>query len=186
MVQLPTKRQFTVREYRRIADAGVFGPHDRVELIAGEIIEMPPIGSHHAVCVARLDRLFNRLAGDDVVVWIQNPLLLDDQSEPLPDVMLLKGTTELYLDEHPRPAAVLLLVEVSDTSLQYDRGTKLPMYAAAGIPEVWIIDLAARQIDIYRDPAGRSYSTHSACQGKDLLAPRLLPSISLTADQIVG
>jgi Uma2 family endonuclease len=186
MVQLPTKRQFTVTEYRRIADAGVFTPDDRVELLEGEIIEMPPIGSRHAACVDRLNRLFSRLAGGDVVVRIQNPLLLSDRSEPLPDVQLLSGSPERYVEEHPRPADVLLLVEVSDTSLQFDRAVKLPAYAAAGIQEVWIVDLAAAQVEVYRDPLPDGYQSRTLASGEDQLTPQALPSFTASVRQIIG
>ncbi|HEX3246290.1 MAG TPA: Uma2 family endonuclease [Chloroflexota bacterium] len=186
MVQLPTKRQFTVTEYRRIADAGVFTPDDRVELLEGEIIEMPPIGSRHAACVDRLNRLFSRLAGGDVVVRIQNPLLLSDRSEPLPDVQLLSGSPERYVEEHPRPADVLLLVEVSDTSLQFDRVVKLPAYAAAGIQEVWIVDLAAAQVEVYRDPLPDGYQSRTLASGEDQLTPQALPSFTASVRQIIG
>jgi Uma2 family endonuclease len=186
MVQVPTKRQFTVAEYRLITDAGVFAPDDRVELLEGEVIEMPPVGSRHAACVDRLNRLFSRMTGDDVVVRIQNPLVLNDRSEPLPDVQLLSGTPERYVDEHPRPADVLLLVEVSDTSLQYDRATKLPAYAVAGIREVWLVDLASRQVEVYRDPLPVGYQSRAVAGGDDPLTPHALSSISISARQITG
>ena len=186
MVQVPTKRQFTVAEYRLIADAGIFAPDDRVELLEGEIITMPPLGSRHAACVDRLTMLFTRIVGDDVVVRVQNPLLLDDRSEPLPDVQLLRGTPERYVHEHPRPADVLLLVEVSDSSLPYDRGVKLPAYARAGIQEVWIVDLVAERVEVYREPAEASYQSRASLAVDDHLSPGALPAVSISGRNITG
>jgi Uma2 family endonuclease len=186
MVQVPTKRQFSVTEYRLIADAGIFAPDDRIELLDGEIIEMPPLGSRHAACVDRLNRLFSRQVGDDVVVRIQNPLLLDERSEPLPDVQLLLGHPNRYVDEHPRPPDVLLLVEVSDSSLPYDRGVKLPAYARAGVREVWIVDLASVQVEVYSEPTAAGYQSRTVARGDYRLTPQAVASISVTVREITG
>jgi len=186
MVQLPTKRQFTVAEYRLIADAGIFGPDDRVELLEGEVITMPPVGSRHAACVARLDKLFNSLIGHDTTVWVQSPLQLDDRSEPLPDVSLVSGNPDRYVDQLPRPPDVLLLVEVSESSLPYDRGVKLPAYARAGIREVWIVDLTSGQVEVYGEPMATGYQSRSVARGDDRLTPQAVGSISVTAREITG
>jgi Uma2 family endonuclease len=186
MVQVPTKRQFTVAEYRLMAEAGVFAPDDRVELLEGEVIEMPPVGSRHAACVDRITWLFSRRVGDAVVVRVQSPLLLDERSEPLPDVQLLRGNPDRYVDEHPRPPDVLLLVEVADSSLPYDRGVKLPAYARAGIREVWIVDLVAAQIEIYWDPSPDGYQSRRVARGDDEFSPRAVPGLVVSARQITG
>jgi len=186
MVQVPTKHQFTVTEYRQIADAGVFRPDDRLELLDGEIIEMPPMGSRHALCVARLNHLFKQVSGSDVVVWVQSPLQLDDRSEPLPDLFLTSGSFDSYADHLPRSSDVILLIEVSDSSLPYDRGVKLSVYARAGIREVWIVDLANGQVEIYSEPTAAGYQSRAVSRGDDRLAPQALASISVTVSEITG
>lgn len=119
-----------------MAAAGVLSEDDRVELIEGEIIEMNPIGSRHAACVGRLTKLLERQAGDRVIVWVQNPVQVNDYSEPLPDVTLLKPRDDFYAQANPQPADVLLIIEVADSSVDYDHEIKTPLYARAGIPEV--------------------------------------------------
>lgn len=128
------KRYFKVGEYHRMGEAGVFSEDDRVELIAGEIVEMPPIGRRHAACVDRLTELFSGQPG--VIVRVQNPVRLDEFTEVRPNVALLRRREDFYSRSHPTPAGVLLVVEVADTSSAYDREVKLPLYARSGVPEV--------------------------------------------------
>lgn len=156
----PQERRFTVDEYYRMGEAGIFGEDDRVELLDGQIYVMSPIGSEHASCVDRLTRLFVRRAGDDVIVRIQNPIRLNEASEPEPDLALLHPRDDAYASEHPGPEDTMLVVEVADTSLSFDRDVKLPLYAAAGLPEVWLVDLEADTIHVYRDPSDDRYTTH--------------------------
>jgi Uma2 family endonuclease len=137
-----------------MGEAGVLGPADRVELIDGEIIDMSPIGVMHAAIVARLASHFSQRLGPTAVVWCQNPLRLDEVSEPQPDITILRPRVDFYTTSHPGPADVLLVIEVSDTSLAYDLGTKVPLYARHGIPEVWVIDAATRQTRVFRQPVG--------------------------------
>ena len=139
MAAKPTRRLFTVAEYYQMGCAGVLGPDERVELIEGDVIEMPPIGVGHAYHVDRIVRLFARVFGDAVHLRVQNPLHLSDRSEPVPDVMLLQPRPDFYALRHPLPQDVLLLVEVSDTTLAFDTKTKLPLYAREGVREVWIV-----------------------------------------------
>ena len=124
-----------------MAETGVLRPDARVELFDGRIIDMSPIGPMHGGLVGRLTRLFNKLSKDRWLVWPQNPLNLDDHSEPEPDVMLLKPSADDYTRRHPQPDEVFLPVEISDASLEYDRDEKLPAYGRAGILEVWIVNL---------------------------------------------
>ncbi len=134
------RRLFTVAEYDRMIQAGIFAEDDRLELIDGEILTMSPIGSRHAACVRCLQRLFTRQLGDQVIVDVQNPLLLDDRSEPQPDVVLLKDRADLYATEHPRPEDVFLVIEVADTSVAYDERSKcLPMQTAVYQRSGWWI-----------------------------------------------
>ena len=136
-----TKKLFTVDEYYRMAEAGILGAEDRVELIDGEIIQMSAIGHRHLGCVNRANTLFIESFGRRAVVSPQNPILLSIWTEPQPDLVVLKSRKDFYASKKPEPADALLVVEVADTSLSYDRDVKLPRYAAAGVPEVWIEDL---------------------------------------------
>jgi Uma2 family endonuclease len=148
-VSTPTRHRFTVAEYYAMADAGILTENDRVELLDGDIIVMPPIRPWHAASVNRfIDLLHTPLKGR-VVFTVQNPTRLNDISEPQPDVMLLKWREDYYGGGHPKPSDVLLLIEVSDTTVDYDRNTKLSAYARAGIPEVWIVSRQDRRIEAY-------------------------------------
>lgn len=150
----PSRHLISVDAFHRMGEAGILGRDDRVELIDGEIIDMSPIGALHAAIVARLASYFSQRVGDKAVVWCQNPLRLDDISEPEPDIAILRPRADFYTTAHPGPADVLLVIEVADTSLAYDLGTKVPLYARHGIPEVWVIDAATRRTSVFRWPTG--------------------------------
>ena len=155
----PTRRRFTVAEYYAMAEAGILAPDERVELLDGDVIAMPPIGDWHASRVMRINNSMLPPVQGRAIVSVQGPVRLDDASEPEPDVMLLRWRDDFYESGHPRPADVLLLIEVSDTTVDYDRSSKLAAYAAAGIPEVWIASRRDRRIESYADPAGDAYAT---------------------------
>ncbi len=148
------KRLFTVGEYHRMAEAGILHELDHVELIDGEIFQMSPIGDRHAVCVSRTTTLFIRAFGDRAVVSPGNPVRLTDWTEPQPDVVVFKPRSDFYAKKRPTTKDLLFIVEVSDTTLSYDRKIKLPRYAEAGIPELWIEDLKNDVIQVHRDPSG--------------------------------
>lgn len=150
--------RFSVTDYHRMGETGILGPDLRTELIDGEIVEMPPIGHPHAGTVKFLSNLMKETVGRDAIVAVQDPVWLDDHSEPLPDIALLRARPDYYRNGHPGPTDVLLLVEVADSSLAYDREIKLPRYARAGIPEVWLVDLAARRLAIHRQPGEGGYA----------------------------
>ena len=150
----PSRRLITVDAFHRMGETGILGPADRVELIEGEIIDMSPIGVLHAAIVDALVRFFSRCAGESAFIRCQNPLRLDDLSEPEPDLAILRPRADFYTTAHPGPADVLLVIEVADTSLAYDLGTKVPLYARHGIPEVWVIDAATRRTRVFRQPVG--------------------------------
>ena len=150
----PSRHLISVDAFHRMGETGILGPEDRVELIDGEIIDMSPIGVLHAAIVARLASYFSQRLGATAVVWCQNPLRLDDSSEPEPDISILRPRADFYTTSHPGAADVLLVIEVADTSLAYDLGTKVPLYARHGIPEVWVIDAATRRIRVFRRPVG--------------------------------
>jgi Uma2 family endonuclease len=150
----PTRHLISVDAFHRMGETGILGPADRVELIDGEIIDMSPIGALHAAIVDLLARHFGRRAGESVFIRCQNPLRLDDVSEPEPDIAILRPRADCYTTAHPGPADVLLVVEVADTSLAYDLGVKVPLYARHGIPEVWVIDATTRRTRVFREPVG--------------------------------
>jgi Uma2 family endonuclease len=150
---------FTVAEFERMGEAGVFTKDARLELIEGEIIEMSPIGSRHAACVKFLSRFLNRTVGDIALVSTQDPIRLNDFSEPEPDLALLRLRDDFYRDAHPTPADVLLIIEVADTTLAYDRQVKVPLYAKAGVAETWVVNLTDEQIEVYAEPADDTYQT---------------------------
>jgi len=181
-----TGRRFTVEEYHRMGRAGVFREDDRVELLDGQIAEMTPIGPGHAGCVAALTGLLARLVGDRAVLWVQNPVLLGARSELQPDVALLRARADTYRTAHPEPRDVLLVIEVAETSLEHDRDVKIPLYAAAGIPEVWLVNLPGDVVALYRDPSPQGYGKVLTAGRGDTLTPHRLPGVTLRVDDILG
>lgn len=181
-----TKRLFTTDEFRRMAAAGIFGEDDRVELIGGEIIALTPIGPRHANCVRRLIALLAARVGTSAIVDAQNPVELDDYSEPQPDVVLLKPQPDFYKHAHPGARDVLLVIEVADSSADYDLAMKVPQYAQAGIPEVWVVNLLQQVIDVYRRPSGHHYDEHVAVGPADRLRLPIGGDQSLGVSDILG
>ncbi|WP_295429908.1 Uma2 family endonuclease [uncultured Thiodictyon sp.] len=150
--------RLSVADYHRMGETGILGPELRTELIDGEIIEMPPIGHPHAGTVKLLANLLKETVGSAAVLAVQDPVWLNDHSEPLPDIALLRPRSDYYRNGHPGPDDVLLLIEVADSSLRYDREVKIPRYARAGIPEVWLVDLGGSALSIYREPGASGYA----------------------------
>ena len=169
-----------------MAAAGVFSEGDRVELIEGEIVEMNPIGSRHAACVGRLTKFLERLVGDQVIVWVQNPVQVNDISEPLPDVTLLRPRDDFYSQANPQPSDALLIIEVADSSVEYDRDIKIPLYAEAAIPEVWLVNLPQETIEIYVQPVGDSYREIHLVKRGESLASKSIPNLVIDAHAILG
>jgi len=180
------KKLFTVDEYHRMGEAGIFTEDDRVELIQGEIIQMSPIGNRHMVCVDRAMYTLISTLKDQALVSIQNPLQLDNYSEPQPDVIVLKPRADFYSGRTRTPSDVLLMIEVSDTTLRYDCNIKVPLYAASGISEVWVEDLQNDVILIYRDPAGTAYKTTFSRRRGETISPLAFPSIAFTVADFLG
>ena len=181
-----TKKLFTVDEYYRMAEVGILRPEDRVELIDGEIIEMSPIGDRHAGCVNATNQAFNRAFQGRAVVSVQNPLRLNRCTEPEPDVVLLKPRKDFYRGKHADGGDVFLVVEVADTTLRYDRDVKVPRYAAAGVPEVWIEDLQNDLLLVYRDPQGRSYTSSRTLKRDESIATLAIPDITFKVLDLIG
>ena len=180
------RRHFNVTEYYRMTEAGILSESDQVELIDGEVIEMSPIGSRHAACVDRLNRLLNRFAGDGAIVRVQNPIRLDEYSEPQPDLCLLKPRADFYAEGHPTPADVLLVVEVADSSVGFDREVKLPLYAQVLIPEAWLVNLAADAVEIYSQPSGGKYQKSLELKRGEVINSETISQLSLAANAVLG
>ena len=180
------KHYFNVDEYYRMAESGILSEGDRVELIEGEVIEMSPIGKRHAACVKRLNRLLNRQVGELAIVGVQDPISIDDFSEPQPDLVLLKPRTDFYSNLHPAPADVLAIIEVADTSVVYDRDVKLPIYARVGIPEAWLVVLPKDSIEVYSEPKNGKYQKVQRLKRGKMIASATIPALKLNVDDILG
>jgi Uma2 family endonuclease len=178
-----TRRRFTVHEYHRMAEVGILHEDDRVELIEGELIEMAAIGTRHFTCVNGLNRFLVRSVGDEAIVSVQNPVRLDEYGEPQPDLAVIR--TRDYRESLPMPEDVLLLIEVSDTTLAYDRGVKLPMYARKGIREAWIVDLNAGAVERHTEPSGNCYRLTARAGRGEALASTALPKVVITVDAVL-
>jgi Uma2 family endonuclease len=169
-----------------MAEAGILSEDDRVELVEGDVIEMNPIGSRHAACVNRLNMLLSRVARKVAIVSVQNPIRLDEYSEPEPDIVLLRPREDFYVQGHPTPSDVLLVIEVAESSAEYDRNIKGPLYARAGIPELWLIDLPKGTVEIYTQPVNGAYEASKQVKGGESLVSQTLPEVSFSADAILG
>jgi Uma2 family endonuclease len=180
------RRRFTTAEYYEMLRSGILTQDDRVELIEGEIVEMTPIGPKHAGIVGRLTGWFARRFGEGVHVSPQNPIDLGERSQPQPDVVVARSTPDTYTHSHPTPADILLLVEVSDTTLEYDRQVKATLYARALIPETWIFDLPGDQVLIYREPSAEGYRLLRIVRRGERIAPLAFPDVSFLVDDLIG
>ncbi len=186
MVSAPYKYMLTVDDYHRMGQAGIFAEDDRVELLDGEIYVMAPIGDDHSTTVRILLNQFARRLGERAIVDAQNPMRLSNYSEPQPDIMLLAPRADFYRSGKPRPEDVLLLVEVADSSLAFDRTIKLPRYARDGIREVWIVNLVARQIEVYRAPVDGVFTETAVVARGQSVSPRAFPDIAIAVNDVVG
>jgi len=182
--QVPARHRLDVGAFYRMAEAGILTPSQRVELIDGEIFDMNPIGSPHAAVTRRLGQMFAHAAANGLVMTsVQNPLRLDAWTEPQPDFVALRPQAASYAASHPGPDDAWLLVEVADSSLDYDRHTKLPLYAKFGVVEVWIVDLAGRAVEVFSDPSGGGYGW---TMSKGVLTPRLVPGVAIDVATLLG
>ncbi|HEX8160421.1 MAG TPA: Uma2 family endonuclease [Pyrinomonadaceae bacterium] len=173
-------------EYERMGAAGVFPPGARLELIEGDIFEMSPIGSPHAACVKYLNRLLNELSGKDFIVGTQDPIRLDDFSEPQPDLTLLRWREDFYRGAHPTPADVLLVVEVADTTVLTDRTVKIPLYARAGVAEAWVVNVPEGCVEIYTDAAGDAYQTVTRFGRGERAESPTVAGLAVGVDELFG
>ncbi len=180
----PRKHRFSVDEYHRLGELGVFGEDARVELIDGEIYEMAPIGARHVGHVNHLTRLFYAQVVDEVTISVQNPVRLGDDSEPEPDIALLQPRQDAYASAMPQADDVLLLVEVADTSARYDRDVKVPLYAAFDVPVVWLVDLENEAVEIYEEPVDGEYTVVRRPPHDATLVLDSLPALAIELAQL--
>lgn len=177
---------FSVEDYRLLAEAGILHEDDRLELIEGRIIDMSPIGSSHAGSVNRLLGIFVNLFQERAIVSVQNPVQLDAYSEPQPDLMLLRPRDDFYAERHPGPEDVLLLLEIADTSLDYDRNVKIPLYAGHAIQEVWLLNIRDQTVEVYRSPGPDGYEHILTLRGQQHVNPQAFPELILRVAHILG
>jgi Uma2 family endonuclease len=180
------RKKFTVGQYHQMIESGILTERDRVELLQGEIIEMSPVGRQHAACVDRLNELFVLGLVSKAIVRVQSPIRLSNNSEPQPDLAILRRRSDFYADGHPQPDDVFALVEVSDTTVEFDRAVKVPLYAKEGIAEVWIVDLNANLIEVYREPTSSSYQQIQAFAQSQSLTFQAFTEVSFPVDRILG
>jgi len=155
----PRRHRLTVADYYRMGEIGIFAPDARVELIDGEIIDMPPIASPHAGTVNHLVKLLGQAVGNHAVLLVQNPVVLGDHSSPQPDLALALPQADFYASRHPQSGDLMLVIEVADSSLRFDHDDKVPLYARHRIPEVWLVDLRAKRLVRYRNPERGVYAS---------------------------
>jgi Uma2 family endonuclease len=180
------RRPFTVDEYNRMIDVGILGKGDRVELIEGEILELSPIGNRHQACVDRATALMVVGVAGKAIVRTQGAIELGDFSKPQPDLILLEPRKDYYASEGAVTRNAYLVIEVADTSIRYDRGPKLRVYARHGVSEVWIEDLTTDTLLVFREPAGSTYQTQWTLQPGDTIAPLVFPELLLPVSTLLG
>jgi len=183
-VPQPVRLRFSVDEYYKMIELGMLQDYEKAEIIEGEMIKQMTIGDRHAYVVDVLNRFFSRNLVDEVLVRVQNPLRLTDFDEPQPDIVLA-DLTKYDGKRHPRANEAILVVEVSDSTRKYDRDTKIPLYAAAEIPEVWIVNLINNIIEVHQKPSNGIYQLAKIYSPGEVLQSDALPNLSLEVDKIL-
>lgn len=176
--------KFTTKQYQLMYESGVFADSDRYELINGEIREISPIGIKHAVCVARTTRDFQIKLGDGGFVWAQNPILLSDYSQPQPDIAILKWRDDFYAQALPVPNDILLIIEVADSTIAYDRDVKSLLYATNSIPEMWLFDLNQQIIEGFSQPSPSGYKRMQRYEEGDTLSINAFPEVIFNWEEL--
>ena len=184
ILEYPQKHPISAEEYLRMGEAGVFAPEARLELIEGEIIEMAPVGPPHLSRVNKLNKLLVQRAGDRAIVSVQNSLVIAERSVPQPDIALLEPREDEYARSLPRASDVLLVVEVADTTLAFDLGRKLSLYARCGVAEVWVVDVNAGVIHVFREPGEAGYRSSSMAKAGQSVACAALPQVRIEVDEL--
>jgi Uma2 family endonuclease len=178
-------RLLTVQDYHRMAEAGIFHPEERVELIAGQIIQMSAKGTAHEAAITRTERLLRNRLSNQVLCRLQSPVQLDNYSEPEPDVAVVMPNPLDYDDHHPTPSEVFLIIEVADSSLKYDREKKAPMYAKAGITDYWVLDVIGRKLYVYRSPSQTGYQSKMILSEEATISPLAFPECLITVKEML-
>jgi len=182
----PQPHRYNIADYHRMAESGILSAQDHVELIQGEVTDMAPIGSQHAGIVNKLAIALTLATHEKAVVAIQNPVILSDLSEPQPDIALLHYREDFYCNAHPRAEDIYLLIEVADSTLRYDRTVKLPLYAQAGVPEVWIVNVEGKTLEVYQQPVDGLYQQQQRLEKLDEITPLALPEVTLELKGLFG
>jgi Uma2 family endonuclease len=176
---IPGRLQISVERYLKMASAGVLTHEDRVELIEGEILKMPPLGTQHSGITGRLNKLLVLAVGDTAILLPGPTLPLGPYSAPQPDLVLLKPREDFYSHGYPLPSDVLLLIEIADSSLAYEQGVKRTIYARAGIAEYWVVDVGGHRLIRHRNPTGDGYSDVVSLADGDVVVPHALPQVAV-------
>jgi Uma2 family endonuclease len=179
-----SRHRLSVADYYRLAEIGILGEDDRVELLEGQVINMAPIGPRHALAVDALTDLLSHALLPPARLRVQHPVVLDQGSEPQPDIAVVRRPWRGYPKQHPGPEDVLLLIEVADSSLAFDQGAKRILYARAGICEFWVVDLAADIVHVHRKPAGDGYTVIDKLSKDATLTIEALPGVTIPAEPL--
>ena len=180
------RRLFTVEEYHRMGEGGILAVNEHLELIEGEILKRSPITSRHAACVMRSNATFSNVLGDFAIISVHNPVVLNEFSEPEPDLAILKRRDDFYSQFHPGPADIFLVIEIAETSVAYEREVKLPVYASSGVQEVWLADIPAETVTAHTEPANGVYRAVRSYQRGDSITPVHFPDLSIEVVSILG
>ncbi len=178
--------QFSVADWQKMGAMDLFTPGARIELIDGQITDMPPIGSEHSGCAGWLNNYLIQQVQQKAIVFMQNPLRLGGFSEPLPDIMLLKPRADFYRKSHPLAEDVLLLIEIADSSVNYDKNVKIPLYARYGIIETWLVNIPQQIIHVYQHIESQQYKVQLNKKVGEMLTPECLSTVQLSVAQILG
>ena len=179
------QHRFSVKDYYRMAETGVLRPDARVELLEGRIIDMSPIGPFHGSITKHLLQIFTAAAKGRWITQVQDPVHLDEYSEPEPDIALLKPVSDFYRQRHPQPEDVFLLIEISDSTLETDQEEKIPAYGRAGIPEVWIVNLNELTVEVYREPNFTGYGSKTILPTGSQAAPNAFPDVIIDVAELL-
>ena len=185
LVDKPRRRRLTVDDFAKMCEVGILSADDRVELIDGELVEMPPMGSEHAGIVNELANVLPGLLDPAVRLRVQSSVQLTRYTQPEPDLAVVSRDSRLYLRHHPQPEEILIAIEVADSSLKYDREQKMPRYAAAGVPEAWLVDVRARTITVYTDPTAEGYRASHTLEWNEALDAKAVEGLRLTFESIL-
>jgi Uma2 family endonuclease len=183
---LTQKFRFTVAQYHQMARSHIFQPEEKLELIEGEILQMSPVGLKHAKTVKLLNHLLTYQLYNQAIIGVQDPIQLDDFSEPQPDLSILKIQADFYELEIPKSKDIYWLIEVSDSTIKYDRDTKIPLYAANNIPEVWVVNLNDHLLEIYRQPENNHYQKYQKFTPNQTVSPLAFPDLIINLSEILA